>query len=180
MRRYPGGPNNPDWGQADMSDITELERRITAALERIVNGVEVLSARAPQENGNDSADMAALKEALEAEKSANAQLEERVKAIRDKQDSQVAQLETRVAKLSARAEAAETELARLRRVNTQLRESNAALRTANAGGLGDAHLINKAMQAELDALRTLRDGDRAELDEIISALEPLAGEATHA
>lgn len=164
-----------------MSDITELESRITAALERIGKSADALRA-APAEvaPAEDEGAIARLTEALEAEKTANAQLEERVKAIRDKQESQIAQLEARLAKLTARAGGAEAEIERLRRVNAELRSNTTALRAANAEGLGDAHLINKSMQAELDALRTLRDGDRSELDEIIAELEPLAGEGTHA
>lgn len=164
-----------------MSDITELESRITAALERIGKSADALRA-APAEvaPAEDEDAIARLTEALEAEKTANAQLEERVKAIRDKQESQIAQLEARLAKLTARAGGAEAEIERLRRVNAELRSNTTALRAANAEGLGDAHLINKSMQAELDALRTLRDGDRSELDEIIAELEPLAGEGTHA
>ncbi|MHC0053045.1 hypothetical protein [Actibacterium sp. D379-3] len=164
-----------------MSDITELERRITAALERIGKGAEALSAaRADAGAAADETELTRLTEALEAEKTANAQLEERVKAIRDKQDTHLAQLESRVSKLGARAEAAEKEIDRLRRINAELRENNAALRAANAEGLGDAHLINKSMLTELDALRALRDGDRAELDEIIEELTPLTGEDINA
>lgn len=168
-----------------MSDVTELQNRIAAALDRIGRGAEALASRQatpaePSGEAASDAEVAALKEALEAEKMANAQLEARVTAIREKQDGMLAQLEARVARLTARADSAETEVDRLRKVNQQLRENNEALRAANAEGLADAHLINKSMQAELEALRTLRETDRSELDAIIGELTPLVEEGAHA
>ncbi|ALG90580.1 MULTISPECIES: hypothetical protein [Actibacterium] len=170
-----------------MSDITELERRITAALERIGQGTEALAAAAQAGAAEDRTETAADAEALatalaalEAEREASAKLEARVKAIGEKQDKQVAQLEARVTKLTARAEATEGEIERLRRVNAQLRANNKALREANAKGLGDGELINTSMKAELDALRAVRDTDRSELDEILGMLAPLAAEDTNA
>lgn len=158
-----------------MSDINEFEQRISAALERIGKGFDRLSAGT---GGSDQSE--ALQAALAAEKSANAQLEERVRAIREKQDGHLAQLETRLAKLSARAEAAEQEIDRLRAVNAELRANNAALRQANAGGLGSVGLINEGMLAELEALKALRDSDRAELDQILAELAPLTEGDHHA
>ncbi len=43
-------------------------------------------------------------------------------------------------------------LQRLKRINDQLRQNNQALREANEDGVGDPHLINKAMMTELEAL----------------------------
>ena len=51
--------------------------------------------------------------------------------------------------------------------------SNAALRTANAEGVGDAHLINKSMMAELEGLRAMRAAESAEARTIIDALTQL-------
>ncbi|MEY8840670.1 hypothetical protein AB9K41_16740, partial [Cribrihabitans sp. XS_ASV171] len=73
-----------------MSEIEELQRRITAAMERIGAGVATLSERpaapepvaAPVGEIEDGPDQAALIEALEEEKMANAQLEERLKALK--------------------------------------------------------------------------------------------------
>ncbi len=77
-----------------MSDITELERRITAALDRIGTGLVRIGG-----SGDASTEAAQLREALETERSANAQLEERVKAIRDRQEQTVSALEAEVARL---------------------------------------------------------------------------------
>lgn len=155
-----------------MSDLSELEGRITAALERAGRGIEALS-KPPETPVVDEAQVARLKEALEAEKTANDQLEERLRAIRDKQESQLASLHARIG-------AAEAEVERLSAVNAELRQSNRALRAANAEGLGDAALINDALQAELEALRALRDSDRAELDGLIAELTPLTEESANA
>ncbi len=73
-----------------MSEIEELQRRITAAMERIGAGVAILSERpaapepvaAPVGEAEDGPGHAALAEALEEEKMANAQLEERLKALK--------------------------------------------------------------------------------------------------
>jgi chromosome segregation ATPase len=162
-----------------MSEIAELERRIVSALERIGQGLDGLERREP--GGPDSAEVEGLREALESERSVNAQLNERVKAIRERQETQIARLEQRVADLRVNVEALETELDQFRAVNLRLRETSAALREANSEGLGDAEAIDAAMQAEIEALERLRASDRAELDEIIAELAPLAeGGASHA
>lgn len=155
-----------------MSDITELERRITAALERIGAGLAGLERADPERP--DPAQHEALRDALEAERTANAQLNERVKAIRERQESHVARLESRATETKLRLQSLEAELDQLRAVNAHLRDTSAALRAANAQGLGDADAIDRAMQAELDALAKLRASDRAELEAIVAELAPLA------
>lgn len=162
-----------------MSDITEFERRITAALERIGTGLGGLEKVDPDRP--DPAEFAALRDALESERTANAQLNERVKAIRERQETQVVRLDQRAQDMTERAAKLEAELDRLRGVNARLRETSAALRAANAQGLGDPAAIDAAMAAELDALAVLRESDRAELEEIMAELNPLAeGGASHA
>ncbi len=155
-----------------MSDIAELERRITAALERISSGVDGLGG-ASDGGGPDTS--AALHEALEAEKLANAQLEERVSAIKEKQETTIKEMDEKIKKLTTDLSKKEVDAKKLLNVNAQLRESNDALREANESGVGDAHLINKAMQTDLEALRETRKGDLAELETIMSELKPLIG-----
>jgi hypothetical protein len=75
--------------------------------------------------------------------------------------------------LAARLTSLDADLQRLRQANAQLVASNAALRTANAEGVGDAHLINKSMMAELEGLRAMRAAESAEARTIIDALTPL-------
>ena len=154
-----------------MSDISELERRITAALDRAGQAMERLSAAQPEESGPD------LAAELEAERVANAQLEERVRAIKEKQETMVAGLEAEVARLRGQVTSRDGELQRIKSVNEELRTSNAALREANASGLADAHLVNGAMMSELESLRASRAADRAEIDDILATLEPVLKEA---
>ncbi|AXT34305.1 hypothetical protein D1820_04565 [Phaeobacter sp. LSS9] len=66
-------------------------------------------------------------------------------------------------------------LQELRQSNDQLRASNAALREANAAGVGDAALINSALQADIDALTAARASDQAEVNAVLAKLEPLLG-----
>ncbi|MEQ9041567.1 MAG: hypothetical protein RIE24_24855 [Silicimonas sp.] len=155
-----------------MSDIPELERRITAALDRASLALERLSA-ASEENG----DVEAMKAELEAERVANAQLEERVRAIKEKQETMVAGLEAEVLRLKDAVRARDGEVQRMRSVNEELRASNAALREANAQGLADADLVNGSMVTELEQLRAQRAAERDEIDEVLSSLEPLLKEA---
>ncbi len=157
-------------GQAKMSDIAELERRINNALERISAGVENLGV------ATDAAKTEALQAELEQERSVTAQLEERVKAIKEKQETHVRDLESKLAEITERFKEQEARMFTLKQTTVQLRENVEALRDANNAGVGDPHLINKAMLAELEALRALRDAEQAEVETLLSELKPLVGE----
>ncbi|MEM9969632.1 MAG: hypothetical protein AAF762_00840 [Pseudomonadota bacterium] len=155
-----------------MSDISELERRIAGALDRAAQAMDRMSV-----GGGDGEDTAALAAELEAERMANAQLEERVRAIKEKQEGRMAELERDVARLRDVVEARDETVQQIRAVNDELRKSNAALREANAKGLADADLVNGAMQTELDALRSARAADRAEVDDVLATLDAVLKEA---
>ena len=71
-----------------MSDIAALEGRITAALDRIRSGLDQVAAAAPA--GGDAS--AALQDQLDEERTANAQLVERVRALKEAQDGRMANL----------------------------------------------------------------------------------------
>jgi DNA repair exonuclease SbcCD ATPase subunit len=65
-----------------MSQIEELQSRILAAMDRIASGTEILSSRPaiePADTGGAASDLAQL---LDEEKLANAQLQERLKALK--------------------------------------------------------------------------------------------------
>lgn len=156
-----------------MSDLAELERRITAALDRIGQGVDALSAAAPETSAQDDGRVAELEAALEEERTANAQLEERVKAIKDRQDQTVDTLAEEVERLREMLEEEEAATARLRKMNGELRANNDALRSAVSQGVAEPHLVNKSMMAELEALRAAQAADRAELDAVLGELGPL-------
>lgn len=164
-----------------MSEIADLERRITDALARIGQAMDRAD-EAPKPGPNahkqiwDDEAVAELQEALDAEKLANAQLTERVRAIKTKQDTMVQQNEILIERQREKLAKYEAEIARLSLVNDQLRQNNAALRNANESGVGDPNLINKAMLAELEGLRAVRTADREEIDTILCELKPLVGE----
>ena len=158
-----------------MSNIEEMQGRIMAAMERASRGLEKLGAE--QDAGPD------LTQDLEDERLANAQLTDRVKTLKQRLETETAAIQTKLdaaeAKLAQNDQAEakmrdlDVELQRVRRANAQLSDACAALREANAEGVGDPHLINKAMMAELDALRAARKAETAEADAILQALSPL-------
>lgn len=163
-----------------MSDLAEYERRISYALERINRGMQLLAARPTPTSAPapaaDPAMLADLRDALEAERTANAQLSERVRAIREKQETTLSALERRLAAATHGQDQAAQEIARLKRANAELVAANRALSTS--GGAPDPHLINRAMQAELESLRAARAADLVEITDIMTALEPLVVAAT--
>lgn len=149
-----------------MSEIDALQQRLTAAMDRIAAGMGGLGTTA-------SEDITALQAELEDEKIANAQLTERVRKLSTRQETALAEAKAASDGAQARVAEMDIELQRLRKANDQLRQSNAALRAANEEGVGQPHLINKAMMAELESLRAARAADVAEASSIIGALAPL-------
>lgn len=150
-----------------MNDIASLEGRLSAALERLQRGLENYA-------GNGAADenLAALSLQLEDEKTANAQLEERVRALKEKQD-EIGPMAAKVSEQSAQLAGLDGELQRLRASNADLRQVAGQLRAAAEGSVADAELINRALMAEVEALQAQRSADRKELDAILSELKPL-------
>lgn len=169
------------WG---MQDISELEGRITAALERIGQGVDRLAAiprpappvASPPGPSSAAAD-AALRALLEEQKALNAQLQDRLRA---KEREPKSDLQDKVDRLTQQLDVQGLELQRMRRTNATLRDQLAALRAAQAAGVAEPQLINKSLMAELDSLRAERLAEVAEMDEILAALEPHLTEAQHA
>jgi len=166
-----------------MSQIEELQSRITAAMERIGTGLAALT----EQSGGPDAEIVS---ALEEEKLANAQLQERLRTLKAKHAEEIAALREELekpgevdrlrAELASQTEAMarlDMDVQRLRQANDQLRESNGALRQANEAGVGEPHLINKAMLAELEGLRAARATDAAEAGAILAKLEPLLANA---
>lgn len=149
-----------------MSNIDELQRRITAAMDRVAQGLDSIGTA---DTGPDPE----MVQALEDERTANAQLTERVQALKTKADEDLAGLRAQIEEAGTRMAQLDVEVQRMRHANTELTQACAALREANSEGLGDAHLINKAMLAELEGLRAARASDVAETDAILAALTPL-------
>ncbi|MFD1511424.1 hypothetical protein [Lacimonas salitolerans] len=156
-----------------MSDITELERRLTAAMDRIARGIDTLEAPA---TGADPEELAQLRQALEDERLVTAQLEERIKKLHAREEQATATLTAELDQTRSAMATLDGELQRMRRASDQLRDSVAKLREANAAGLAEPHLINKAMLAELEALRAARSTDVAEADAILAVMAPLVAD----
>ena len=158
-----------------MSDIEHLQGRILAALERASRGADKLAV-AKDEIPDLSQDLA-------QERAVNVELAEQVDALKKRLADETSHLRAELTTAQAQnnsADAARTqtekldmELQRVRRANAQLADACAALREANAEGVGDAGLINAALQAELDAVHAARRADVAEADAILSVLTPL-------
>lgn len=169
-----------------MQEITELEQRIAAALDRIGKGMDRLSSQPrpaiPAAAGAFPAGAApvdaSLRAQLEEEKSLTAQLQARLRAAKDRETK--GDLQEKVDRLTQDLDVQGLELQRMRRVNASLREQLEALRTAAAAGATEPGLINKAMLVELDALRATRLTEIAEMDDILAALEPHLTEARNA
>jgi len=161
-----------------MQEIAELEKRITAALERIGKGVDRL-AQAPRSapSASGGAD-AALRAQLEDEKALNTQLQEKLRAAKERESK--GDLQEKIDRLTQQLDVQGLELQRMRRTAAALRDQLAALRAAQAAGVTEPHLINKAMAAELDALRAERLTEVAQIDEILAALDPHIAEAANA
>ncbi len=172
-----------------MSEITELERRISAALDRIDKGVDALTripaaaspaATADPEAQARSEELTQLRAALEAERSSNAELTERVRALRERQDTAISGLERRLARATEQLDAQGLELRRMKKANAELMEVTRELRAGSADTASEADLLSRSMSAELEALRAERRAEAAEMEEILAALDPLITEAENA
>jgi hypothetical protein len=155
-----------------MSEIAELERRITAALERIGRGIErgpgpvQPSGTGPAVSGADPAALIAERDAARAE----------AQAARD----ETGRLQASVSLLTRQLDAHGLDMQRMRKTVIQLRETLRGLREAQAAALPDPALVNTALIAELEALRTERHADLIEMEAIIAELKPLTAEVQNA
>jgi chromosome segregation ATPase len=164
-----------------MSQIEELQGRITAAMVRIDAGVSALAGRA-----QDSASGPDLADALEQERRANALLEDRLRALHAQHDDEIAALrveldrsaeidglKSQLTMLDQAMGQLDMDLQRLREANDKLRASNSALRSANENGVGEPELINSALEAELEGLRAAHATELAEVGVVLAKLKPL-------
>ncbi|WP_333684076.1 hypothetical protein [Pontibaca methylaminivorans] len=197
-----------------MSEIDDLQRRVMAAMERVGRACDILAARSQAgpsggtglDAESDTAlgaapELAALEAALDEERTANAQLEARVRRLKERLRSQrashaeelasaqtgeedgegggegggagSAQLRRELAAQTGALAALDADLQRLRKANDTLRASNEALRQANQSGIGEPELVNQAMAAEIEGLRATRATELAEANAVLARLESL-------
>lgn len=159
-----------------MSEIAELERRITAALERIGRGLDRGFERAtplalPSDPGEPAAQIGL--QDLIAERDAARSDAAQAWAEADR-------LQAAVALLTRQLDAHGLDMQRMRKTVIQLRETLRGLREAQASALADPALLNTALIAELEALRSERHADLVEMEAIIAELRPLTAEVQNA
>jgi len=172
-----------------MSEITDLEQRLSSALDRIGRGVEAQRARLAATTTQGAAEAPARAQAATADTSA-----ETLKADLEKAEGEIAELSTTNATLRRRLkkltqamerkletlteqnDARAIDLQRLRRANLQLVEANRALLTAQAEAGADPVAVNRGMMAELEALRAERRAEAHDLDAVMGELDRLVTE----
>lgn len=164
-----------------MSDINALDGRIRAALERVRHQVDRLAsaaATAPAVPASPVAgDSGALQSQLAEERTVNAQLEERVKALKERQDSKLSRLEATIEAQKGHMADYDREMQRLQQANAELRAVASEMREALMSDVADAELVNRAVIAELEAVRAAQAADRAEIEVVMAQLDPLVREA---
>jgi uncharacterized protein (DUF885 family) len=152
-----------------MSEFAELEQRLMAALDRI----EAAAEKTPSQDGVDPEEVNRLKAALDDAERAREAAEAQLHDLREQHSQTFDQLEESLNSQRKTTTALDTELQRLRQVNKLLEDNNRALRLACETGQVDAALINQAMLAELESMRTQRATEKAEIEAAMAAIEPL-------
>lgn len=133
-----------------MQDVTDLERRIIAALERIARAAA--PARADLAPAGSAAEAEGLVEALEQERRARADVQRRLDDLAARQ-----------------SEAVQSHAAEI-----------AALKALHATQSRDLVALAERLKADLAALRAERGAEAAEVSRILAALGPLVQEAQNA
>jgi len=172
---------------SDETRVADLEARITAALDRIgvaVEAVTAMPAPEPAPAADDAALTAAeariaeLETALAERDASNTALEERVAELKRRQDGHIRRLEGKVAGFRDANAALDGEVQRLMSTNAELTRMLGELGEAGSAEAVEPHLINRAMKAELEALRVARSVESHEvaavLTDLRAALEPEA------
>jgi hypothetical protein len=177
-----------------MQEITALEQRIAAALDRIGRQLDAQASRGraaapapapapapvPQAVGPavDPDEVAALRGQLDEERLLTVRLQKQLRVSKEREAK--GDTQAKIDKLTEELDVKGLELQRMRRVNIALLQQVEALREAQMSGGAEGPAINKAMMVELDALRALRLTEMSEMDEILAALEPHLTEAGNA
>ena len=177
-----------------MSDISDLEQRLAAALRRISIATEslpkaapitaALSSLGPAAATSESLNVAELAEIRSKLNSATTKIiaqDEKIVALtqalglaQENQSLSVPAENTPSDLLVDAVAALEIELSQLKQSNTQLRQANQDLRDANSKGLGDPGQINSGHQSEIDSLNAESTADKAQLHVLLTALRDAA------
>ncbi|RJE81618.1 hypothetical protein [Paracoccus sp. JM45] len=149
-----------------MSDISASERRLSAALDRLDQLLDIPSTIAPQ--GEDSSMIGVLTGQLETAQARIQELQQATPAPRPVQDDALRQQLDVATGRNAELSAANDELAA---ANRNLIEAQ------DTGGIG-ADEIRDALEAEVKALRAARQAEIAQMGEIMAELERLLSNDT--
>jgi hypothetical protein len=158
-----------------MNEIEEFRDRIGQALAMIAAGLDRLEP-VPRERV-DPAEVEALRLALAEERVVQTQLEERIRALKERHDRKVAGLEAALGAERDRLGTLDHAVQQVRQSNADLREVVGQLRAALSAEVAEPALVNRAMLAEIEALRATRAADLAEVEAVYDALRPHIGEA---
>jgi chromosome segregation ATPase len=163
-----------------MAELVELEHRLAAALARIGAGVERLGTPSDAPSAAQAEAIAHLEAALDAERTARVAADEALNELQSPGPGLAAD-PAELDRLTRQLDAQGLDNQRLRSSVAQLREELRRLREAAERGTPDAALVNRALQAELEALRAVRASEITEMADILAALGPLvdAEEARH-
>ncbi len=155
-----------------MSQIEELQRRIISAMDRIGSGVEALRDTAPSVGGDDTA----IRMALDEERLANAQLEERIKTLKERHVQEIDALRAQTASdgeaemLREQLAEAAAKLASVEAARAELADAKAALENSDEVA---------TLKAEIETLRSYQ-GAAEEAESLraeVEQLTPLADRA---
>ncbi|MEP1969461.1 MAG: hypothetical protein ABJJ01_07485, partial [Marinomonas sp.] len=150
-----------------MSEISDLENRISAAMDRIGRGLETV-ANAPVSGGEAGEDAERLERALEDEKLAGAQLEERVRALSERVET----LETELSSANAATEAAQGALAEVEAARDAAQSAQAEAETQRDA----AETQREAAEAQRDAAESAK----ADAESGLAAAQSAAAEVVPA
>lgn len=119
-----------------------------------------------------------LEATLEQERTANKDLEGRVEALKARVEETAAVRASADSDRKARLADLDAAVQALQAENAELRDLTGQLRDAVARQLDAPELVNRALAAELDALRNARAAEAAEVAAILAELKPLLEEAS--
>ncbi|NBZ87822.1 hypothetical protein [Stagnihabitans tardus] len=165
-----------------MSDWSQVEQRIRAALGRIDAGIDRLPIGGP--SAAQVEEIAHLQALLDAERKARTEAEAQLADFHEAVETANAERAEASGdeRLLRQIDAQSLDNQRLRASVAALREEVRRLSEALAEGTPDPALINHAMAAELESLRAQRASETTEMADILSELDRIvtAEEAAHA
>ncbi|WP_193141099.1 MULTISPECIES: hypothetical protein [unclassified Meridianimarinicoccus] len=183
-------------------------KALSDALNRVAELEAAAQAQPAAAPAGDAGDIAALEAEIEATRAQLAIRDTDLEEERGQVSTLVQQIETdraalqaaqteltalkaadRLGGVQANGQAEETQerigaleaiVGQLQKANAQLRQNNELLRQAMAEGSDGGALFDDSLTAEIESLKAARAADRAEIDSVLAALQPLIEETADA